>query len=283
MAASNNDGLCPDWIYSDSSNVHVAKDKAWFTSYHSFQSQLSSIYAIGAPIPVLGIGTIKLTVKALPGSFTIYGTSVIELHNVLHVPSYFCNVLGRPLANVYEVGLGGSVHEGGPPSRGGLFLSGRQVAHFQSGPISFFSLAVLPPKGKGFGASPFSNGASWVVSCHWPLEERVRWQAIRNQTKREWKPPRYEPPYTLEELEHVNERWGSEFRFLAQYRLKLPEEKDRSEGRRIVRELMRGKDPAKEEEKETEVEGKLKDYLKPDGGTSARHARDPSAPRVPFL
>lgn len=180
-------GLCPNWIYSDSSNVQcvpfpstlqitltynsVAKDLAWFTSYHSFPSHLKSTYAIGAPIPVLGNGTVKFSVKALPGSFTIYGASTIELHNVLHVPDYFCNVLGQPLADVYQVSLGGSVHEGGPPSRGGLALNGRQVAHSQPGPISFFSLAVLPPKGMAFGPSAFKNGVSWAVSCHWPNEE----------------------------------------------------------------------------------------------------------------
>ena len=134
-----------------------------------------------------------------------------------------------------------------------------------------------------FGPSPFKNRTSWVVSCHWPNEERVRWQAIQKQDVRGMELPRYEPPYTIQEMEYVNEHWGSEFRFRAQYRLKLHEEKDQSEGRRIVRALMKETDPAEKEEKGIVVEGKLGDYLLPDRGKSLKHTRDPSAPRMPFF
>ena len=192
---------------------------------------------------MLGVGTIELHVRALPDSFTTWGHSTIELHNVLHVPTYFCNVLGLPLSKVYDISLGGSVHEGGFPSRGGLFLHGRQVAHFQTGAICFFSLAVLPPKGMQFGQSPFSTGASWIVSAHWPNEERVRWQALRSQLAIEHEPPRYEPPYALRELEYVNNKWGSEFRFLAVHRLRISDEADRNEGRMIIRALIKRRDP----------------------------------------
>ncbi|KAF1925510.1 uncharacterized protein M421DRAFT_7779 [Didymella exigua CBS 183.55] len=235
--------LCPDWIYSDSSDVHIAKDRAWFTSYHVFPSHVTSLYAIGAPIPVLGIGTIKLPVKATRGSFTSYGASPIELHNVLHAPTYFCNLLGRPLGAIYQISLGGSVHEGGRPNRGGLALNGRQVTHFQPGPISFFSLAVLPPPGTSFGPSAFRTGGSRAVSAHWPHAERSRWHAIPAHAALERDPLPDQPPYALHEMEFVNRRWGSEFRFLAQYGLGLLEERDRSEGRRIARALLQGRDP----------------------------------------
>lgn len=210
---------------------------------------------------MIGIGTVKLTVKAQPGTFTVYGTSTVELHNVLYVPDNFCNVIGRPLASVYQIDLGGSVREGGPPSRGGLSLHGRQIAHFESGPISFFSLAVLPPVGTEYGPSPFQNGASYEGSCHWPNEERARWEAFRDQVLLEHAPPLLKPPYTFLELEYVNKRWGSEFRFLTQHRLKMHEEKDRSEGRSIIRALMRGKDPVDRQVFEVAVEGKLGEYL----------------------
>lgn len=145
---------------------------------------------------MLGIGTISLPVKALPDSFTTWGHSTIELHNVLHVPTYFCNVLGLPLSKVYDISLGGSVREGGPPSRGGLFLRGKQVAHFQAGPNSLFSLAVLPPKGVRFGSSSFEKKGSWIISAHWPDEERVRWQTITERARLERETLRYEAPYT---------------------------------------------------------------------------------------
>jgi len=209
---------------------------------------------------VIGIGSVKLTVKARPDSFTVYGISTIELHSVLHVPSHICNVLGRPLANVYQVNLGGLHDEDKPLSRGGLSLSGREIAHFRDKPDRPFSLAVLPPEGLQFGPSPFNNGASYTASCYWPNEERVRWQAMHDEALHQHAPPLYKPPYTWLELDYINKRWGSEFRFLTQYRLKLHEERDRSEGRRIVRALMRGQDPEKEEGY-IDIEGKLGDYL----------------------
>ncbi|KAF9690766.1 hypothetical protein EKO04_011015 [Ascochyta lentis] len=280
MAEGGNSGLCPDWIYSDSSNVHVAKDKAWFTSYYPFQSSIGSIYNIGAPTPVIGIGTVELEVKARPRSFW---PSTIQLHNVLHAPNYICNVLGRPLASVYTISLGRSVHEGGPPFRGGLFLSGRQVAHFQPGPISLISLAVAQPEGREFSQSPFKDKAAWVVSCHWDNAERVRWQALQAQAAQELEPPKYTPTYTMRELEYVNEHWGTEFRFLTQYRLKIHEEADRSEGRRIIRALMAGRDPAKKEEGDIEINGTLEDYQDANGGDPTKHSQNPLAPRAQFL
>ena len=154
---------------------------------------------------MLGIGTIELAVKATPGTFTVYGKSTIELHNVLHVPYYPCNVLGRPLESVYQI------VEGSPASRGGLVLSGRQVAYFQPGPSTYLLLAVLPPAGVHFGPSMFANGAAWVVSCHWPNEERARWQSIQAQTELQHAPPlRHEDPDTSTELEDVKNDWESE-------------------------------------------------------------------------
>ncbi|OSS53841.1 hypothetical protein B5807_01191 [Epicoccum nigrum] len=112
----------------------VANDIIWFKSYHPFSSHIGSIYAVSAPFPVLGIGTVELAVKASPGPFTIHGKSTIELHNVLHVPYYPCNVLGRQLASVYQI------FEGSSASRGGLVLGGKQVAYFQPEPSNYISL-----------------------------------------------------------------------------------------------------------------------------------------------
>ncbi|KAJ4321699.1 hypothetical protein N0V94_002791 [Neodidymelliopsis sp. IMI 364377] len=274
MDARGDDSLCPDWIYSNTSNVHVAKDKAWFKTYHPFNSQITSLYNIGAPSPVVGIGTVEFSVKALSESFN---TCTIELRNVLHVPSYTCNVLGQPIANVYTIDLGGSIHEGGAPSRGGLFLAGKQVAHFQPGPISFFSLAVLPPADCQFRASPFRGGAAYVVSCQWGECERQRWLAM--QATRSTEREEMEPPYTIRELAFVNKEWGTESRFLMQHRLHIFNEKGRSEGRRMVRAYMAGRDPHGSKEHDFEVDGNLGDYENFDGHRSNR----PAVFRAPFL
>jgi hypothetical protein len=165
---------------------------------------------------VLDIGIVELAVKATPWASTVYGKSTIELHNVLHVPYYPCNVLGRPLASVYQI------VEGSSASCGSLELSGKQVAYFQPGPPTYPSLAVLPPAGMHFGQSMFANGAAWVVSCLWPNEERARWQSI--QAHRELQhapppppspppsPPSYEDLYPSTEIEGVRNDWESEIR-----------------------------------------------------------------------
>jgi hypothetical protein len=46
-------------------------------------------------LPVLGIGTVELAVKAtqVPRP-TFDGKPTIELHNVIHVPYHPCNVVG---------------------------------------------------------------------------------------------------------------------------------------------------------------------------------------------
>lgn len=261
----------------------MARDKIWFTSYQSYDSQLSSVYDMGAPVPVIGIGTVKFTVIARPDSFTVFGTSTIKLHNVLHVPSYICNVLGRPLGSVFQINLEDSDREGDPLKWRGLSLHGREIAHFRLGLTSFLSLAVLPPEGMKFGPSPFTDkGGSYVTSCHWPNEERARWQAVHDQALREHAPPLLSRPYSLAELEYLNKHWGTEFRFLTQHRLRLHEERDRSEGRRIVRALMRGKDLSEKDEC-TDIQGSLSDYLLPDRDRGFMRTRDPSAPRAPFF
>lgn len=159
-------------------------------------------------------------------------------------------------------------------------LQGRQVAYFHPGPLGFFSLAVLPPAGMSFGPSVFRTGVDCAVSAHWPHEERVRWEAVGAEARLEHDAPRYQAPYAMHEIEYVNRRWGSEFRFLAKYRLRLDAEGDWSEGRRIVRAFMQRCDPKEKVEVEVEVEGKSGHYLLPDRGR-VRHVRLASAPRMP--
>lgn len=201
---------------------------------------------------------------------------------MLYVPSHFCNVLGRPLSTIYQISLRGSTHEGGLSSRGGLALHGIQIAYFQRGPPGLFSLAVLPPTGMVLRPSVFQSGFDRVVSAHWPHEERVRWETVQARAGLEHDPPRLEPPYALQETEYVNRCWGTESGFLALNRLELDDRRDRSEGRRIVRALMKGRDPKEKIEEEVEVEGKVGDHLLPDRG-KARHFRHKSAPRMPLL
>lgn len=87
----------------------------------------------------------------------------------------------------------------------------------------------------------------------------------------------------MRELEWLYEHWGTEFRFLSQHRLKICDEADRSEGRRMVRALMAGRDPfMKEEEDQVVINGSMGDYEE-SSDSHVKHTRIPSAPRMPFL
>lgn len=98
-----------------------------------------------------------------------------------------------------------------------------------------------------------------MVSCQWAETERLRWQAIRDAEKEELR--EYEPPYTMREMEFVNEQWGTEYRFLVEHGLSILEEGDRSEGRKMVRALMEADERRK---KDIEIGEESQDYENPD-------------------
>lgn len=49
-----------DWILSNTSNVHVANDRAWFTTYTPYRTKISGMPGGGPSIDVHGIGTVVL-------------------------------------------------------------------------------------------------------------------------------------------------------------------------------------------------------------------------------
>jgi hypothetical protein len=80
---------CYDWIFSSASNVHIATDHTSFKTYTPFKSY---VLALGdqRQVPVLGIGTVVIKIRRQPGSKDSHS---VTLENVLHVPSWMCNVL----------------------------------------------------------------------------------------------------------------------------------------------------------------------------------------------
>ena len=78
--------MSQDWVWSNNSNVSVAKDRGWFTSYTPFTSHFSRLMG-GDQVPVAGIGSVSIPVRVSTdtrGKKT-HGTLVID--NVLHAPT----------------------------------------------------------------------------------------------------------------------------------------------------------------------------------------------------
>lgn len=79
---------CYDWIFSSASNVHIAVDRASFKTYIPFRTYVLAI-ADQRQVPAKGIGTVELRIRRQPG--TKEGHKIL-LENVLHIPSWICNI-----------------------------------------------------------------------------------------------------------------------------------------------------------------------------------------------
>ncbi|KAJ8107559.1 hypothetical protein OPT61_g8779 [Boeremia exigua] len=114
---NSNAPVCPDWVFLNNSNVHVAKDRGWFKTYTPFDSALQhSIFTSPGDLPVLGIGSVEIPTKRSPNRSGVSSHASLHLKQVLHVPGFICNVIGSPLydSEGYDVVIGGR----GPTSRG---------------------------------------------------------------------------------------------------------------------------------------------------------------------
>jgi hypothetical protein len=80
---------CFDWVFSSASNVHLAVDRSAFNTYTPFRSYVLAL-ADQRQVPVKGISTVELKIRRQAGSKDIHK---VVLEDVLHVPSWLCNIL----------------------------------------------------------------------------------------------------------------------------------------------------------------------------------------------
>ncbi|KAG9694711.1 hypothetical protein KCU95_g5530, partial [Aureobasidium melanogenum] len=74
-----------DWILSNTSNVHVANDRAWFTSCSPFRTKLSTMPGTEPTVEVHGIGTVVLPTRIYRQGKSHKPNREITLHNVLEM------------------------------------------------------------------------------------------------------------------------------------------------------------------------------------------------------
>ena len=121
---------------------------------------------------VLGIGTVKIPVKATPDSTVV---TYLELENVLYVPDIVCNVIGQPIVQ------GGSVvyFRDEKDSKGHIRDSNKnQLVSFRPD-RPLFVLAVEEPEGKHFRPAVIVEGTCWLISCYWDEKEVKRWEEFK--------------------------------------------------------------------------------------------------------
>ncbi|KAK0620586.1 hypothetical protein B0T14DRAFT_234486 [Immersiella caudata] len=175
MSPTNTDkGIYPDWIYSPTSNISVAKDRSWFLEdeYHPFETHvLPDAAAQGKTMEAIPTGTVELVLRQHPDSDV---RCRIRLFNVLHVPESICNIVGwhRPEVEV--------VLDNRAPTKGRVLDrdSGKQVGHIIEHPIAGLPSRQIsqPPEGRRFSPSGFVLGKEYTVGMWWPAMEWYRWK-----------------------------------------------------------------------------------------------------------
>jgi hypothetical protein len=148
---------------------------------------------------------------------------------VLYCPSALCNQVSVPsLIGSYDVSLR---TEGGELSRDNVPIG--VIDH----PLFWkLRLSGQPPN-----QTSLDKNGLYALSFIWPDEERARWERAKAAGLGSERSLQV-LPYTVEEKEWLKENWGGEFRFLLAHLLKIHDEKDRAEGRRIVRAMMHDSD-----------------------------------------
>lgn len=111
VMAATDTRVSPDWVFSNNSNVSVAKDREWFASYTPFTSYIGNILSSDSRQAVAGIGSVEVPVK-LPYSRNGKKHGIIRIDEVLHVPTGICNILGGgSFMDQYPVFGGGSIRD----------------------------------------------------------------------------------------------------------------------------------------------------------------------------
>lgn len=228
---------CPAWVWSNNSNVHVAKDRCWFgDDYTPLVSFFTDM--VGNSIEVVGIGTVDLPTKISPTRTGPSSHGILHLKKVLHAPSIICNIIGQPILDDYNILTSFSESSLGRSGSITNLSDGRSVAYFK--PLNrdtwFFQVRLSgPPVGPKVGPSPFNSSKNYMIHAFWPESERQRFAAL--QASRQI-PATASGPLTSAEKTWLKTHYRTEFNFLRVHGLSIFKDEDREEGRTILRAIM---------------------------------------------
>ena len=94
-----------DWILSSSSNVHVAADRAWFTSYLPFRTKVATMPGAESTMDVHGIGTVVLPTRTYLEGKPEKPCGQITLRHVLHAPQSTVNIFAAGLVENVNISV----------------------------------------------------------------------------------------------------------------------------------------------------------------------------------
>jgi hypothetical protein len=212
-----------DWILSNTSNVHVATDRAWFTSYTPFRTKVSEMPGAEASVDIHGIGTVVLPMRTYRTGKAHRCSSDMTLHNVLYAPHSTINIIAISKIPHLDIQRSRDAVES-------IVIRGTNKV---VGLVVQQTLAKLWLKGQSQNQSSLNPDAHYYIHATWPDEEMAKYNKFAVESKAE-----LERPLSIEEKSFLKRSYGSEFKFLMSYGLSIYDEDDRQEGRSILRALM---------------------------------------------
>ncbi|KAF3011187.1 hypothetical protein E8E13_011581 [Curvularia kusanoi] len=241
----SNAPVCPDWIWLISSNVHVAKDRGWVTTYTPFDSVLKcSLFISPGHLPVLGVGTVEIPTKCSPNRSGVASHGSLKLEEVLHVPDFPCNAVGGNIGDDYIVLLSQGKTKGSIKNS-----QGKNIAYFdRNRPLMTIKVSHRAG-GPKLGPPVLQQGAEYTISCQWESKEQQRW--LMHQLGSGRSNPKANPegaadnnsPYTGAEKDYLKAHWRDEYDFLFAHGLSIYKEENRAKGRSLLRSLMSADNP----------------------------------------
>jgi len=153
----------------------ACKDRGWFIDYTPFESFAGS-WNSDEKIAVVGIGTVVLHVEKSPELSGPDGNGQLVLHNVLHCPSLFCNIIGYT-ANFPAKHSVILVPDHTEKSKGIIEdEGGRPVAYFAPNKALYLVKLSEPPFGPAIGPSVIGEHGMYQINLRWSESEQSRWK-----------------------------------------------------------------------------------------------------------
>jgi len=241
-------------VFSNSSNVHVAKDRAWFKDYTPYESIVGDLYGmVKDGLGVEGIGTVELPTKRSPNRSGRDSHGILCLTNVLHVPSALCNIIGDPILEDYEIYVINAIwphserqkweaHQGRTthypqPSyteKEKGWLKENYCSEFQF--LRDFGLSIYKDEDREEGCAILRSLMQSEEKEELEDEDEDEDEDKDSESSLEGHMADYH--FTDAELEYIKKEYGNSMNFLYSYGLKFYDNDDCEEGRLILKGLM---------------------------------------------
>lgn len=247
-----------DWVWVNTTNVHIANHRDWFSTFTPYEGTLQT--GFGTSIAFHGFGTVHLPVDL---SNPTKKAPPLTLHRVLYAPDSIINIYASPCEPYHIIKHIGTDSTLVTPKE-------RTVVAILDNPHVYKIRLV----GHKVNQSIITRD-HLLVNCRMSLQEMQRFQRFLdgrchpNDDTDDMSPPplgpvtnsgeepssstqnlvrlqdHYEagevPPYSEAEFEWIKREHGSEYQFLKSLGLYMCKDKDRVDGRVLARAIMSGK------------------------------------------